>query len=475
MLALDIGTSAVKAGLFALDGRLLRFARGECSDISAPEPGAAEQDPNHWWAAVCRTVSDVMSVGAPAELRAICAVGQSPVLVLSDAAGRPVRPAISWMDARAERQRAAIAERLGDTRPGFNLLHRLLWLMENEPASVGKACWALSPWDFIGHRLTGGTAAAASGLSGAPLWPTAEVEAAGLSGAAVIPPHQQAGTVYGRTEGPWSAQLGLPDGIPVVAGMADALATMLGSGAVRPGRAADTGGSSGGLALCSPEEITGLGIGSVPGVAPGTFAVGGPFAAGGKATQWWADTTAGGDVAQVIAAAEQAPAGSGGVLFLPFLAGERAPVWDHTASGAFLGLTLRHGPTHLARAVIESSGYSLRWLTETLGGAGAVVSDIRVCGRQAGSELWNAIKADVTGRTILMPETTETTLMGAAITAGVGAECFTNLWDASEEMVRIARAVTPDPRNKGRYDDLFALYQGAYQALRPLYPALSKP
>jgi xylulokinase len=474
LLAIDVGTSAVKVGLFGQDGRLLRAARRGYPLGRAHAADRIEQDPEDWWIGLREATTEVLSGADPDDLRAVCAGGQAPVLVIAGADGRALRPALSWMDNRAEPQRVRISDRLGEELSGFSRVHRLLWFAENEPDVLDRARWVLEPWDFIGLRLTGGRTAVASTHAGTRLWPEHELKAAGLTGVTLLPPHCDAGTSYGSTGGPWSQELGLPDGVAVVGGMNDAMTSTLGSAITVPGRAADHGGSSGGLIVCSRVPVSRPGIACWPGIVPETSVIGGSFVAGGQAAEWWAGITTDGNVSRLLALAGQAPAGSDRLTFLPFLAGERAPVWDTTARGGFLGATFAHRAPHLARAVIESSGYSLRWLLEAIESEGVPVHDIRVCGRQAGSELWNQIKADITGRAVVVPRVADASLMGGAVLAAAGAGVHSGLTDSAEAMVQTAHVVDPRAGNREVYAELFDMYREAYEALKPLYRRLAR-
>jgi xylulokinase len=272
---------------------------------------------------------------------------------------------------------------------------------------------------------------------------------------------------YGETAGVWAEEAGLPPGIPIVAGVNDGLGSIVGAAGGVPGRATDPGGAAGGLALCWDRPLAAPGVACWPGLAPNTYIVGGALAAGGRALDWWAAAAGRGDVPATLALAGQAPAGSGGLVFLPFLAGERAPTWDPAARGAFLGLTLDHHAAHLARAVLEGAACALRLLAETVTGAGGRIDELRLCGRQAESVLWNQIKADITGCRAVVPRVTEVALVGDAISAAVGAGVYPDLVTAGEAMVGVAQAFVPYPANRAVYDELLALYRAAYPALRP--------
>ncbi len=467
ILGIDLGTLSAKVGLFSRQGHILRMARRGYPLERSTHNGRAEQDPGRWWGAVREGIRAVLQGQEPLQIRAIAVGGNGPTLVLVDEDGEPTRRAISWMDTRSAVQAARLAERAGTNRISYSLVPPLLWVAEHEPDALARARWALQSWDFVGMRLAGG-AVAASTFEGDVVWPSAWLEAAGLTDSPLIPSHVNAGLAYAETRGPWSAEAGLPDGIPLVGGVNDGIGSIVGAAGSVVGRATDPGGAAGGLALCWDRPLAAPGVDTWPGLTPGTTIVGGAFAAGGRAVDWWADIVGQTDPAAILTQAEQAPPGSDGVVFLPFLAGERAPIWDPGARGAFLGLTFNHGPAHLARAVVESSGYSLRLLAESIAEGDGRIDELRVCGRQAQSRFWNQVKADVTGCSVTVPLLTEVALMGDAIYAALGAGFYADLVTAGEAMVHVSETLRPSPANRAIYDELFDLYRAAHPALKSL-------
>jgi xylulokinase len=473
LLAIDLGTSSAKVGLVAPDGELLGFARRTYPLVRGAQPGYVEQDPESWWSAVQDGIHELRSAGHDLRrVAAVCAGGQGPTLVLVDARGQAVRPAISWLDTRSSPQSARLAERLGSDRAAYSLVPRLLWVAEHEPAAFSRVRWALQAWDFVGFRLSGGEAAAST-FAGDDVWRRDWLAAAGLSESPLIPPEVDAGTSYATTGGAWATAAGLPEGIPMVGGMNDGVASIVGAAGSVVGRATDPGGAAGGLAVCWDQPVVAPGVDCWPGLVPDTFIIGGAFVAGGRAVDWWASATHT-DVVRTLERAQQAPAGAGGLLFLPFLAGERAPLWDASARGAFLGLTFEHESRHLARAVVESTGYELRLLAEAVVRAGARIDELRVCGGQARSRLWNQIKADVIGLPASVPRLPEVALMGDAICAALGAGLYPDLATASEAMVQVAEVLNPQPVTRRVYDELFSVYVAAYPALKPFFEPLAR-
>ncbi|MGI9148241.1 MAG: xylulokinase [Chloroflexota bacterium] len=473
LLAIDLGTSSVKVGVFGGDGRLLNFARRGYALVRV-DGGVAEADPEQWWSSTADALREAASSVDLRTVRALCVGGQGPTLVLVDAEGRPVRTALSWMDARSAAHGTRLAELLGAPSAAFSLVPRLLWVAENEPRVIDRARWALGAWDFIAGRLAGGQIAAASSFSGDDVWRADLLASAGLSNCALIPPEVDSGVTYARTGGVWAAEAGLPSGIPIVGGMNDGHASIVGAAGSVVGRATDPGGAAGGLALCWHEAISANGVDCWAGLVPGTHIIGGAFVAGGRAMDWWADVATQGSLEVALALAGQAPAGAGGLVCLPFLAGERSPLWDPTARGAILGLTFAHQAPHLARAVLESTAYELRLMRDAIVSLGTRIEDLRVCGGQAQSALWNQIKADVVGLPCSVPRLTEVALMGGAICAAIGAGLYPDLATAGEAMVQIGQVLEPNPSHHQVYDELFGVYRDAYPALKPLFGPLGR-
>jgi xylulokinase len=471
LLAIDLGTSSVKVGVFAGDGQLVSFARRGYGLVQVSGE-VAEADPEQWWSSTAEALREAASDLDLHHVRAVCVGGQGPTLVLVDADGRPVRPAVTWMDARAMPESAHFTKLLEAPGAAFSLVPRLLWVAENEPRVIERARWALGAWDFIAARLAGGQTAAASSFSGDDVWRRDLLKAAGLSNSPLIPPEVDAGVAYAATGGAWAQAAGLPSGIPIVGGMNDGHGSIVGAAGCVIGRATDVGGTAGGLALCWPECITAPGVDCWAGLVPGTHIIGGAFVAGGRAMDWWADVATQSDLQQALALAETAPAGAGGIVCLPFLAGERSPLWDASARGAILGLTFGHQARHLARAVLEGTAFELRLLSDAILSLGPRIDELRVCGGQAQSKLWNQIKADVLGLPASVPRLTEVALMGSAICAAIGAGLYPDLAVAGEAMVQIGEVLEPNPAHRQVYDELFGVYRDAYPAIKPLFGPL---
>jgi xylulokinase len=476
VLALDLGTSAAKAGVVSLDGRLRGDARAPYPLLLDGEPGRAEQDPDAWWSALCQAAAIALAQAAaegPLQPVAVCCVGQGPTLVPTGTDGRAVGPAVTWLDRRSGAETEMVAAALGRHGWSVTLLGSARRLASASAETASRAAWFLSAWDHIGLRLTGVAAAALHD----PADTVSEDDArrAGLD-ARSAPPGVHAGSILGGLLPGAAVELGLPSGLPVVAGVNDAIATFLGAGLTAAGQAIDTGGTSGGFGLyvATPVPVPSLWTGAAP--LPGLWYVGGAMAGTGKALEWFVADALGGVVplATLLDEAAPIPAGSGGLVFLPYLAGERWPLHDPSARGAFVGLTLHTGRGHLARAVLEAAAFAIRHVARPVGDAGLPFTELRVTGGTAASRLWNGIKADVLGVEVAVPEVTEASLVGAAILAAVGVGAHRDLRAGIEAMVRVAERITPNPDAVAAYDQVFGVYEELHARLAPANEALGR-
>jgi xylulokinase len=454
VLGIDLGTSEAKAALVTLDGRLLGIGRGGYRTDTGPD-GRAEQDPRDWWTALGVSVGALAGALAGVEVLAICCVGQGPTLTAVDTGAMPVRPALTWQDRRAG-------------AGGYGLLPRMAWLAREDPAAAARARWLVASWDAAGLWLSGEAATTVQAHEAA-------LTADELAGAGVradaVPPALAFGARLGGLRPDVAVLLGLRAGIPVVAGVNDGTASMLGAGLRLPGDAVDTGGTSGGIGIYADRPVRVDRAFLAPAPLPGRWVVGGAMAALGASVDWVRTELLGGRWTpdELVEAAATVEPGARGLVFLPYLAGERAPVFDERARGVLFGLTLAHGPAEVARAALEGAAYAVRHVAEPLGEAGAPVRELRPAGRTVPGDLWARIKADVLGVPVALPTVGETAVMGAAILAAVGVGGFASLEEGVAAMTSIARRLEPDPVAHARYDGLFATYRALYPALRPLF------
>jgi xylulokinase len=457
ILGIDLGTTEIKAGLVTPDGTPLGFARAAISIDVEPSTGRAEQDPETWWAGIRAVTLELLAERREVTVSAICCVGQGPTMVPVDASGRVTHPALTWMDGRPTADTSELEAATGLTGWGLGVLPAARWLERHEPATAERTRWYLNSWEWVVLRLTD-TAIRTRSL-GQLLPEREQVARAGLV-ADRLPRVEPAGSLVGSLTASAAAELGLSVGTRVVAGTVDSFASLHGAGLTDPGDAVDTGGTSGGLAVYwdAPVEIAGSWVAPAP--LPDRWLVGGAMTATGKALDWYGEAILGGGVAtdDLIDEAELVSAGAEGLLFLPYLAGERSPIWDPNARGTLLGLTLSHGRAHVTRAILEAAAFALRHVASPILAAGLRIEELRVTGGTARNDTWNQIKADVVGVPVAVPSVLETAVLGAGILAAVGIGWQPDVVTAIGCMVRMDHRLAPKPTNRPRYDQLFDVY-----------------
>ncbi len=466
ILGLDLGTTEVKAGLVTLDGRLLALTRSNYGLDRSGGHGWVEQDPGAWWSAVVSAVRALRAADL-AEVAAIGVDGHGPTLVAVDARGEATRPAITFLDSRATAEAAELERATGVEGWSLDGLPSALWVERNEPAVAAATRWYLATWEWLAFRL--------AGVAQSPLVPDqvtadlAAVSAAGVPADRLAPRTSMGSVVGGLTETSADA-LGLEPGIPVVGGTVDAFASYLGAGLLEPGDAYDPGGSAGGFGVYWDEPVVVPGGFVTPAPLAGRYSVGAAMAATGRALDWYRDDVLGGTITteSLLAEAAATPPGSGGLVFLPYLAGERSPIWDPEARGVLAGLTLGHGRGHIARAIVEASALAIRHVAAPMLTAGVRVTAMRACGGPARSRFWNGVKADVTGFPVLVPDVLETAVLGSAIVAAVGIGAQPDLSTAIRAMTRIVERIEPRADLARVYDRLFEAYLALYPATAPV-------
>ncbi len=472
ILGLDLGTTEVKAGLVTLDGRLLAIARAGYGLEVGHGPGWAEQDPGAWWSAVVGAVR-ALHPAEPVDIVAIGVDGHGPTLAPVDGRGEATRPAITFLDTRAAAEAEELTAATGIHGWALGPLPAALWLERHEPEIAARTRWYLATWEWLAFRLTGEVVAPLVPDQAVPD-PSVIAEVTGLQ-VDRRPPSGTVGGVVGTLTETAADALGLRVGIPVAGGTNDAFASYLGAGLLEPGDAYDPGGSAGGFGVYWHEPVEVAGAFVTPAPLAGLYSVGAAMAATGRALDWFRDAIVGGDVTteRLLAEAEATPPGADGLVFLPYLAGERSPIWDPSATGVFAGLTLSHGRGHLARAIIEASALAIRHVATPMLAAGVTVTAMRACGGPARSDAWNKVKSDVTGFPVLVPDVLETAVLGSAILGAVAIGANSDVRAAVSAMTRIDHRIDPRPEFADTYDRVFAAYTGLYPAVAPVMRPLT--
>jgi xylulokinase len=485
LLGLDLGTSSVKALLMGEDGGALGDGSAPYP-VRAPRPGWAESSPEDWWSAVLEA-ADAAVGRRGAEVKAIGLSGQMHGVVLTDALGLPLRPAILWADARSGAELAGYRALDGDLRlrlanpPAVGMAGpSLLWLRDNEQDEYTSARWALQPKDWIRMRLTGDVGAEPSDASATLLydlpaddWSYAAVEALGLR-AELLAPLIPSAVVGGTLTGEAADELGLPEGLPVAAGAADTAAAMLGAGLLWPGPVQLTVGTGGQIVTPkeSPDPDPRFSTHLYRGALPGLWYSMAAIQNAGLALEW-VRTVLGVSWEEVYEEAFAVPPGAGGVVFLPYLSGERTPRFDPGARGAWTGLGLDHTRGHLLRAALEGVAFALREGLEALEGLGITAPELRLAGGGASGgpggsgDPWQQLLADVLGRPLwLLREeiSSVASARGAAFLAGLAS----GVYSAAEETLPL----TPEPERSVYPGEAGEDYVAAYERYRELYPRL---
>jgi xylulokinase len=504
LIGLDIGTTAAKTLVIAEDGQVVASS-SVGYPLYAPRPNWSEQNPEDWWRASVQSIRAALAQAgvSPLELTGLGLTGQMHGLVLLDAGGVVLRPAILWNDQRTAAECEWITRQVGFARlmelagnpalPGFTA-PKIVWVREHEPQVFAKVAHALLPKDYIRYRLTGELATEVSDASGTLLldvrkriWSDEILAALGLA-RQWLPACYESPAISGRVTASAAEATGLPVGLSVAGGGGDQAAQAVGSGIVSGGLVSATIGTSG-VVFAHTDELRTEPQGRLHAfchAVPGKWHVMGVMLSAGGSLRWFRDAFGQPErsLAELLARdpyellteeALQSPPGSDGLIFLPYLTGERTPYADPSARAAFVGLTLRHTKAHMVRAVMEGVAFGMRDSLELLKGLGQRVNQVRVSGGGARSTLWQQILADVFGVEVVTINVTEGAAFGAALLAGVGAGVYPTVQEACQSVIHVTRRVEPIPAHVSRYAEGYAIYRSLYPALRPAFDRLSVP
>jgi xylulokinase len=485
-LGLDISTTATKALLLSDSGEVVGLASSP-HRLHAPRPQWSEQDPADWWAACQAAIDQLLTeAGVSAgDVEAIGLSGQMHGLVLLDAAGEVLRPAILWNDQRASAECDHIREVFGleqlvaitgnDAFPGFSA-PKLLWVREHEPEVYARIRQVLLPKDYVRWKLSGAFATDRAGAGGTLLLDlnSRDWSATILEGLDIprewLPDTHEGSEITSRVSADGAASTGLREGTPIVGGGGDQAAQAVGVGAVSPDIFALTVGTSGVVfAPCDRPTTDPSGCAhAFPHAVPGQWHVMGVMLSAAGSLQWFRDTLAPDcSFEELVQEASSIPPGSEGLTFLPYLSGERTPHADPHARASFVGLTLSHSRGHMTRAVLEGVAFGLKDNLRLLAEAGLPVPrQIRASGGALKNPVWGQLLADVLEVELVTVDATEGAALGASMLAGVGVGMWQDAQAAAKACVRTGSTIRPDARTSNSY----AL---AYERFRNLYPAIS--
>ncbi len=481
-IGLDIGTSATKGVLLAEDGRVLATI-GQDYPLHHPRPGWSEQDPDDWWRATIAVI-ERLKEAAEVDLVGLGLSGQMHGSVFLDKGGRPIRRALLWNDARTGAEVAEIEGRLGRARvieitgnrpnAGFQA-PKLLWLRANEPEAASSVAKLLLPKDYVRFRLTGELATDPSDASGTLLldirsrgWSEAMLEGLEIS-PDLLPDIVECSDVSGRISVEGAAATGLREGLPIVGGGGDNACAAIGAGLIREGLGLCSLGTSGTLMVHSgrpPVDPEG-GLNCFCDAVPGGYHLMGVILSAGASLAWFRERLAAGDLDKLLEAAESLPPGAEGLVFLPYLAGERSPHMDPRARGGWLGLTLAHDRPHLLRAILEGVGFAFADCLLRMHELGVTPEALTLVGGGSRSHLWRRILASQLALPLRGLEEQESAAIGAAMLAAVGVGLHADLEGAAAATVRPPTfEALPQPSQVKEYAVLHERYRALYPALR---------
>lgn len=503
-LGIDIGTSGTKTLAVQEDGDILAAGHAEYP-LSSPKPGWSEQAPDDWWSGAVESVKKVMKTGKikPANVSGIGLSGQMHGSVFLDKSGSVIRPAILWNDQRTAAECAEIEKKAGGRDKLIGMVAnpaltgftapKILWLRKHEPKNFDRCVQVLLPKDYVRYRLTGEFATEVSDASGTLLldvknrqWSKPLLDKLSLS-QKLLPQVYESEDVTGKLSEIAAKALGLKAGVPVVGGGGDQAAGAIGNGIVRRGVISATLGTSGVVFAHSDDmQIDPAGrVHTFCHAVRGKWHVMGVVLSAGGSLQWYRNTLAAQEVADakrlktdpyalITEQAAEAPAGSEGLYFLPYLTGERTPHADPFARGAWIGLSLRHTRSHLIRAVMEGATYAMRDCLETINGMNVPIREIRLSGGGARSEFWRQMQADIYGRRVSTINAEEGPAYGAALLAASGAGRYKSVTEACQAAIKVVSSADPRAEAKRAYGKSYPMYQKLYQSLKADFAEMAK-
>jgi xylulokinase len=497
MIGIDVGTTGTRAVIVRPDGHVVGAATGDHQPMRMAKPGWAEQDPEDWWQATIRAVRAALEAAGlkGTDIAAVGLSGQMHGVVLLDKTHAVVRPSLIWCDQRSQAQCDWITSTVGAERliqlvsnpalTGFSA-PKILWVRDNEPRVFGRAAHFLLPKDFVRFRLTGEFATDVSDASGTLLfdvtnrrWSREMLSALELD-PKLLPSAYESPEITGEITRETAVLTGLAAGTPVVGGGGDQASSAVGNGIVLPGLTSATLGTSGVIfTYTDAPKLDPRGrIHTFCHAVPGKWHVMGVTQGAGLSLRWFRDNFGASELWYarhtdvdpydlIIKQAEKIPPGSDGLLWLPYLMGERTPHLDAQARGMWFGLTAAHTRAHMIRSILEGVAFSLRDSLEIFKELEIPVKQIRASGGGSRSFLWREIQADIYGKELVTLRTSEGSALGAALLAGVAAKIYSSVQESAQQAIQVRESMSPRP-------DRVKIYDRYYQVYRNLYPAVQE-
>jgi xylulokinase len=502
-MGIDVGTGGTRAIIVRPDGKVVGAATGNHAPMRMPKPGWAEQDPENWWQATVHAVRAALeSAGLKgSDISAIGLSGQMHGVVLLDKTHAVLRPSLIWCDQRSQEQCDWITSKVGAERliqlvsnpalTGFSA-PKIVWVRDHEPKVFERAANFLLPKDFVRFRLAGEFATDVSDASGTLLfdvthrrWSKEMLAALDLD-VNILPRAYESPEITGQITEETALATGLKAGTPVVAGAGDQAASAVGNGIVLPGLTSATLGTSGVIfTYTDAPKLDPRGrIHTFCHAVPGKWHVMGVTQGAGLSLHWFRENfggeestkaaQTGTDVYDLICReAEKILPGCAGLLFLPYLMGERTPVLDAQARGLWIGLTAAHTRGHMIRSILEGVSFSLRDSLEIFKELEIPVHEIRASGGGSRGALWRQIQADIYGKEVVTLHTSEGSAFGVALLAGVAAGIYKSVEESAREAIKIKDRLSPQPAAASTYNRYYEVYRNLYAAVRPLIHQLA--
>jgi len=505
LLGIDIGTSGTKALLInASKGGEVVASATKVYPLYTPRPLWAEQEPEDWWQATIAAIREIIQESGvnPKQIKGVGLSGQMHGSVFLDASNQVLRPAILWCDQRTQAECDWIMDTVGREKTvelisnpvltGFTA-GKIIWLRNNEPEVYKQVKKVLLPKDYIRLCLTGEFATEVSDASGTALfnvtkrdWAYEMLDIIGIP-ADWMPKAYESPEISGRVNAEAAALIGLAEGTPVVGGGGDQAAGAVGNGIVEPGIISSTVGTSGVVFAFAEKPVVDpkLRVHTFCHAVPGTWHVMGVMLSAGGSLRWYRDTFA--DAESSVARslhtdpydlmsreAAKVPAGSEGLIFLPYLTGERTPYPNPHARGVFFGITLRSDRSHFVRSVLEGVAYGLRDSFGILDEMGVPITQVRASGGGARSDVWRQIQADVTGYDHVTINIDEGPALGVALLAGVGAGIYPSVAEACRSVISVVNTTKMNSEAKKTYDKFYPIYRSLYKSLAGDFDSVAK-
>lgn len=488
LLGIDIGTSACKITVFSEDGVPLATSN-QPYNVYYPHPGYVEQSPNEWWTAICSGIKEVLSSDKvdSSQIAGIGVDGQSWSCIPVDRLGNVLFNTPIWMDTRAAdictRYKNLIGEDKifdvagNDFLPSYTT-PKIIWFKENYPEIYRNTSFFLQSNSYIVYKLTGKFSQDLSQGYGIHFFNMSTLtydeslaDEFGID-SNLLPELYQCDQIVGKVTNEAAILTGLIAGTPVVAGGLDAACGSLGAGVYKKGQTQEQGGQAGGMSICTDKALSHKKLILSPHVVPGYWLLQGGTVGGSGSLRWFKEQF-GKDLTfdDLTREASTVAPGSDGMVFLPYMAGERSPIWDPNAKGVFYGLSFDKSRAHMIRAVLEGTAFSLYHNLMVAKEVGANVEIMRSMGGASNSELWTQIKSDVTGCTIEVPAMDTATTLGAAILAGIGTKVYSSYEEAVKKTTEVLRVHTPNAENHKKYMHSMNLYLELSKTLSPVFSA----